>query len=40
VLGFVWNYAGHPGPVAIDGIDMANFDIAINLNLRAVLCDN
>src|SRR6266403_1234985 len=36
-IDFVWNHVGHPGPAAIEGIDMADFDIAINLNLRTVL---
>ena len=36
-LDFVWNHVGHPGPAAIEGIDMADFDIAIGLNLRTVL---
>jgi NAD(P)-dependent dehydrogenase (short-subunit alcohol dehydrogenase family) len=36
-LDFVWNHVGHPGPAAIEGIDMADFDTAINLNLRTVL---
>ena len=36
-LDFVWNHVGHPGPAAVEGIDMADFDIAINLNLRTVL---
>src|SRR5437660_9280243 len=36
-LDFVWNHVGHPGPAAIEGIDMADFDIAIDLNLRTVL---
>ena len=36
-LDFVWNHVGHPGPAAIEGIDMADFDLAINLNLRTVL---
>jgi NAD(P)-dependent dehydrogenase (short-subunit alcohol dehydrogenase family) len=36
-LDFVWNHVGHPGPAAIEGIDMADFDIAINLNLRTVV---
>src|SRR5579863_3256419 len=36
-LDFVWNHVGHPGPAAIEGIDMADFDVAINLNLRTVL---
>ena len=36
-LDFVWNHVGHPGPAAIEGIDMAAFDLAIALNLRSVL---
>jgi NAD(P)-dependent dehydrogenase (short-subunit alcohol dehydrogenase family) len=36
-LDFVWNHVGHPGPAAIEGIDMADFDLAITLNLRTVL---
>lgn len=36
-LDFVWNHVGHPGPAAIEGIDMADFAIAIDLNLRSVL---
>jgi NAD(P)-dependent dehydrogenase (short-subunit alcohol dehydrogenase family) len=36
-LDFVWNHVGHPGPAAIEGIDMGDFDIAIGLNLRTVL---
>ncbi len=36
-LDFVWNHVGHPGPASIEGIDMADFDTAIDLNLRTVL---
>jgi len=36
-LDFVWNHVGHPGPASIEGIEMAEFDIAIALNLRTVL---
>src|SRR5579863_6514891 len=36
-LDFVWNHVGHPGPAASEGSDMADFDVAINLNLRTVL---
>src|ERR1700731_627860 len=36
-LDFVWNHVGHPGPASIEGIDMADFEIAIDLNLRTVL---
>ena len=35
-LDFVWNHVGHPGPAAVEGVDMADFEIAINLNLRTV----
>jgi NAD(P)-dependent dehydrogenase (short-subunit alcohol dehydrogenase family) len=36
-LDFVWNHVGHPGPAAVEGIEMADFAIAIDLNLRSVL---
>src|ERR1700730_15814288 len=36
-LDFVWNHVGHPGPAAVEGIDMSTFDLVINLNLRTVL---
>jgi NAD(P)-dependent dehydrogenase (short-subunit alcohol dehydrogenase family) len=36
-LDFVWNHVGHPGPAAVEGIDLSAFDLAINLNLRTVL---
>jgi NAD(P)-dependent dehydrogenase (short-subunit alcohol dehydrogenase family) len=36
-LDFVWNHVGHPGPAAVEGIDMADFDLAVTLNLRTVL---
>lgn len=36
-LDFVWNHVGHPGPAAVEGIDMAVFDLAVDLNLRTVL---
>jgi NAD(P)-dependent dehydrogenase (short-subunit alcohol dehydrogenase family) len=36
-LDFVWNHVGHPGPASIEGIDMADFDVALGLNLRSVL---
>ena len=36
-LDFVWNHVGHPGPAAIEGIDMADYESAIDLNLRTVL---
>src|SRR6266849_3881633 len=36
-LDFVWAHVGHPGPAAIEGIDMADFELAIDLNLRTIL---
>ena len=36
-LDFVWNHVGHPGPAAIEGLDMKEFDLAVDLNLRTVL---
>jgi NAD(P)-dependent dehydrogenase (short-subunit alcohol dehydrogenase family) len=36
-LDFVWNHVGHPGPGKMDGLDMADFDLAVDLNLRTVL---
>src|SRR5688500_11540625 len=36
-LDFVWNHVGHPGPAAVEGIDLGASDLAIDLNLRTVL---
>jgi NAD(P)-dependent dehydrogenase (short-subunit alcohol dehydrogenase family) len=36
-LDFVWNHVGHPGPAAVEGVDMGAFDTAVDLNLRTVL---
>jgi NAD(P)-dependent dehydrogenase (short-subunit alcohol dehydrogenase family) len=36
-LDFVWNHVGHPGPAAVEGIDLSAFDLAVILNLRTVL---
>jgi NAD(P)-dependent dehydrogenase (short-subunit alcohol dehydrogenase family) len=36
-LDFVWNHVGHPGPAAVEGVDLQSFDVAIALNLRTVL---
>jgi NAD(P)-dependent dehydrogenase (short-subunit alcohol dehydrogenase family) len=35
-LDFVWNHVGHPGPAAVEDLDMKDFDQAVNLNLRTV----
>jgi NAD(P)-dependent dehydrogenase (short-subunit alcohol dehydrogenase family) len=34
-LDFVWNHLGHPGPASVEGLDMADFELAIDLNLRS-----
>ena len=36
-LDFVWNHVGHPGPAAVEGVDLGVFDLAVDLNLRTVL---
>jgi NAD(P)-dependent dehydrogenase (short-subunit alcohol dehydrogenase family) len=36
-LDFVWNHLGHPGPAAVEGIEMADFELAVDLNLRSQL---
>ncbi len=36
-LDFVWNHVGHPGPAAVEDLDFAKFDFAMNLNLRTVM---
>ncbi|HEY6980253.1 SDR family NAD(P)-dependent oxidoreductase [Reyranella sp.] len=34
---FVWNHLGHPGPASVEGIDMVDFALAVDLNLRSQL---
>ncbi|MDE2583117.1 MAG: SDR family oxidoreductase [Rhodospirillales bacterium] len=34
---FVWNHVGHPGPSAIEGLELADFELAMDLNVRSVL---
>ena len=36
-LDFVWDHVGHPGPAALEGVEMKEFDIAVGLNLRTQL---
>lgn len=36
-LDFVWNHVGHPGPASVEGIDMADYELAMDLNIRTVL---
>lgn len=34
-LDFLWNHVGIPGPALVEGLDMAEWDRAIDLNLRS-----
>ena len=36
-LDFVWNHVGHPGPASVEGVDMAEVELALDLNLRSVM---
>lgn len=36
-LNFVWNHCGHPGPSAVEGIAMEDYELAMDLNLRSAL---
>lgn len=36
-LDFVWNHCGHPGPAAVEDIDMADYELAMDLNVRSSL---
>ena len=36
-LDIVWNNVGHPGPGRVEGVNMDDYDIAMSLNVRAVL---
>ncbi|MGI4813740.1 MAG: SDR family NAD(P)-dependent oxidoreductase [Janthinobacterium lividum] len=36
-LDFIWAHAGHPGPAAIETLDLKDFDFAMNLNVRTAL---
>ncbi|HJQ55296.1 MAG TPA: SDR family oxidoreductase [Vineibacter sp.] len=36
-LDFAWNHVGHPGPAAVEGVDLGEFERAVDLNLRTVL---
>jgi NAD(P)-dependent dehydrogenase (short-subunit alcohol dehydrogenase family) len=35
-IDFLWNHIGHPGPAALEGLDFADFDLAMDLNVRGV----
>jgi NAD(P)-dependent dehydrogenase (short-subunit alcohol dehydrogenase family) len=34
-LDFVWNHLGHPGPASVEGLDMKDWELAVDLNLRS-----
>jgi NAD(P)-dependent dehydrogenase (short-subunit alcohol dehydrogenase family) len=36
-LDFVWNHVGHPGPAAVEGVNWADYEMAMDLNLRSVM---
>lgn len=36
-LNFVWNHVGHPGPAAVEGMHWADYEMALDLNLRSVI---
>ncbi len=36
-LDILWNHVGHPGPGRIEGLDMADYAVAMDLNIRSVL---
>ena len=35
-LDFVWNHVGHPGPASVEGLEMSDYELAMDLNLRTV----
>jgi len=36
-LDFLWNHVGHPGPAMFEGVVMADYELAMDLNVRSVL---
>lgn len=36
-LDFVWAHAGHPAAASVEGLDLSEFDLALNLNVRSAL---
>jgi NAD(P)-dependent dehydrogenase (short-subunit alcohol dehydrogenase family) len=36
-LDFLWNHAGHPGPVGLVGVKPSDIELALTLNLRSVM---
>ncbi len=35
-LDFAWNHVGHPGPSMVEGLEMKEFELAMDLNVRTV----
>ena len=36
-LDVLWNHVGHPGPASLEGVDMGDYELAMDLNIRSVL---
>ena len=36
-LDILWNHVGHPGPGRVEGVDMDDYALAMDLNIRSVL---
>jgi NAD(P)-dependent dehydrogenase (short-subunit alcohol dehydrogenase family) len=36
-LDCLWNHVGHPGPGRVEGVDMADYELCMDLNLRSVM---
>lgn len=36
-LDFLWAHAGHPAASSVEGLDLSEFDLALNLNVRSAL---
>ena len=36
-LDVLWNHVGHPGPGRVEGVDMDDYALAMDLNIRSVL---
>lgn len=34
-IDFLWNHLGHPGPAKVEEVDLADWDLAVDLNLRS-----
>lgn len=36
-LDILWNHVGHPGPARVEGVDMGDYETAMDLNIRTVV---